>query len=375
MNRPAGAALAWLLASVLFGWGCTAPAPQGGWAGWREEPLQWAEFFQLWHRGGDHLLLTFGPGGTKDTTGIFVLQADTGKGALPPGAVRFGRPLGRVALLSTTHASFISALGMADAVAGCAHTARLRDPLVAARAAKGRIAEIGTAEGLDREKVASLAPDAVIVYPYGTEAASIAQVAVPSIPVAEYLERDPLGRAEWLRAFGLLLGRSAEAEAMVEGIAARYGKALASVPEAGHRPVVFFGSSWRGSWSVPSGKSYMAKLIGDAGGSYLFGEGDAGGNQELTLETVVAEGARAECWGRILELDRPVTAADVAGDDPRILALPAFTGHGCFYANSTESDLFGQASLEPDVILLDLIGLFHPGLRGGRQPVYFKPVQ
>ena len=164
------------------------------------------------------MLLTFGPGGTKDTTGIFVLQADTGKGALPPGAVRFGRPLGRVALLSTTHASFISALGMADAVAGCAHTARLRDPLVAARAAKGRIAEIGTAEGLDREKVASLAPDAVIVYPYGTEAASIAQVAVPSIPVAEYLERDPLGRAEWLRAFGLLLGRSAEAEAMVEAI-------------------------------------------------------------------------------------------------------------------------------------------------------------
>jgi iron complex transport system substrate-binding protein len=373
-------ALAWIstpaLFATLFFAGCGGQnRPTFSWAGWEQQPMQYAHYFQLWKKGNQHVLITFGPGGTADTTGLFVLGDDHSAVACPPGALHLRSTFRRVALLSTTHASFISALGQATDVVGCAHTDRLRDTAVAALARSGRVMEIGSADGVDKEKLLALAPDALFIYPYGTKEKALMLGSIPLIPVAEYIEEHPLGRAEWVRAFGLLLGKEAEADSLFGEIAGRYRTALARVPSDGQAPVVFFGSAWKGAWSVPAGNSYMARLIGDAGGKYLFADRKADGNMDLSLETVLEQGAAARYWGRILDRAAPVTPLDVAAGDARIAALPAFKQQGCFYASSAESDLFGQAGLEPDVLLRDLIGIFRPALASGRVPVYFKPLQ
>ena len=359
---------------ALAGCGVAGPASRP-WGGWVEDPVEYARYFQLWTKGPEHLLLTFGPGGNADTTGIFLIGAEQEDPAVPARAVRLRGPLQRVALLSTTHASFISTLGKAGAVVRCAYTNRLRDTAVAALARAGRVQEIGAADGVDREQVLKLAPDALFSYPYGSPGQGHVLGNVPVVLVSEYLEEHPLGRAEWLRAFGLLFGMEAKADSLFKGIASRYGMALADVPAGDQGPVVFFGSAWKGRWSVPSGNSYMARLIKDAGGSYLFADRQADGNLDLNVETVLDKGASATRWGRILDQAEPVTPQDVAGGDPRILALPVFSQGGCFYASSAESDLFGKAGLEPDVVLRDLIGIFRPELAHGRTPVYFKLLQ
>ncbi len=338
-------------------------------------PLHSAEFFQLWQHDQGRMLLTFGPGGTADTTGVFIVGDPDFGGEVPNKAVVFSHPLDRVALMSTTHASFISALGRADAVVGCAYTDRLRDPVVVAMARAGRLEEIASAEGVDRERILMLAPEALFTYPYGSEGRADLPGKLPLIPVAEYLERHPLGRAEWIRAFGVLLGKEEVADSLYAGMVERYKATVALVPQDAQAPEVFFGSSWKGNWSVPAGNSYMARLITDAGGRYLFAERQAQGNLDIDLETVLQVGTRAANWGRILDQETAVKEADVAGGDGRIMALPAFKQHGCFYANSVASDLFGQAGLEPEVVLRDLIDIFHPGLAHGREPMYFRPVQ
>lgn len=360
-----------LLASVACGHRHAATAMEG----WVAKPVQYAQFFQLWERGADRLLITFGPGGREDTTGLFVVAQDKAAHGLPHGAVPLPHVLQHVALMSTTHASFIAALGCADAVEGCAHTDRLRDPQVAARAQNGMLKEIATADGLDRERILMLDPDALFTYPYGNEAGMGAIGNLPVIPIAEYLEKHPLGRAEWIRAFGMLFGKEGLADSLFANMAARYQAARGRVPEDAPRPSVFFGSSWKGTWSVPAGNSYMAQLVHDAGGSYLFADRTADGNIDLDLETTIKAGSKARFWGRVLDQPHPVTVEDVAGHDGRIADLPAFQEHGAFYANSMASDVFGQAGLEPDLVLLDLIGIFHPELRQGREPVYFRLVQ
>lgn len=377
MRRRAARALSPLAILLLLSAspGCGRRPPPAIGDGWAREPLRFARYFQLWERGAERMLLTFGPGGTADTTGIFVIGGNGPAAVLPRRAVRLAHPLGRVALMSTTHASFIAALGRAGAVAGCAHADRLRDPLVAALAQAGKLEELATADGLDRERVLMLGPDALFTYPYGNEGNLKALGNLPVVPISEYLEKHPLGRAEWVRAFGVLLGRERAADSLFRGIAERYQTALDAVAGEKARPSVFFGSAWKGTWSVPAGNSYMAQLIGDAGGRYLFADRQAVGNIDLDIETALTVGAGARFWGRILDQAPPVTASDVAGDDARILGLPAFQGHGAFCANSSESDVFGQAGLEPDVVLLDLVGIFHPGLAQGRKPVYFRPVQ
>ncbi len=355
--------------------GCGQVEKPSGSNGWRQEPMHYARFFQIWERGSDRMLLTLGSGGTTDTTGIFVLAGDSLGGRPPSGAVFFRKPLHRVALQSTTHASFITMLGCADAVVGCAHTGQLFDEALVEKVRAGEVKEIATADGVDRERILMLAPDALLTYPYGSGGKSLSNGVVPEVPIAEYLEEHPLGRAEWLRAFGVLLGREALADSLFADVVERYENAVASVPVNAVKPLVFFGSSWKGTWSVPAGNSYMARLIGDAGGKYLFADRNATGNINIDLETLLQEGAMADRWGRVLVQDGPVSTADLAGDDARILQLRAFKEHGCFYANSAQSDLFGQAVLEPDVVVRDLIGIFHPALEKGSEPVYYKPVQ
>jgi len=321
------------------------------------------------------LLITFGAGGVADTTGIFQLSTDGSFSAGPLRALRLNVPLTRVALQSTTHASYLSALGAGASVVACAHADALRDPALVALRDQGRITEIATGDGLDREQLAVLRPEALFSYPFGKAASDRAVPGLVTMEVSEYLEPDPLGRAEWVKLFGTLLGKERMADSLFDAIAARYDSVRGMVAPDAQRPAVFFGSSWKGTWSVPSGKSYMAKLIADAGAHYLFADRRSEGNSDIDLETALAVGAKADYWGRIMAQDRSVTAMDVAGEDVRIMALPAFTDHHCFSANSAESDLFGQAGLEPDVVLLDLLGIFHPELAQGQTPVYFKPVQ
>ena len=281
-----------------------------------------ARFFQIWERGSDRMLLTFGPGGNTDTTGVFVQAGDSLGPRSPSGAVSFRKPLQRVALQSTTHASFITMLGCADAVVGCAHTGQLLDEALVEKVRAGEVKEIASADGVDRERILMLAPDALFTYPYGSGDKSLSNGAVPEVPVAEYLEEHPLGRAEWLKAFGVLLGREALSDSLFAGIEERYEKARASVPAKEAKPLVFFGSAWKGTWSVPSGNSYMARLIGDAGGRYLFADRNAMGNIDIDLETVLQEGAIADRWGWILVQAGQVTAAAYAADDAPILQLP-----------------------------------------------------
>jgi iron complex transport system substrate-binding protein len=373
MSRPRRAVLFLLLGLLASCGSGTGPAVPGPWAGWQRLPLEHAHYFQLWARGPQRLLITFGPGGEQDTTGMLGM-GPAGSG-FPAGAVPLQEPVRRTALSSTTQSAFLQVLGLAGTVAGCAHADRLQDPGLLERVATGGIMELADGNGLDRERLTALAPQVLFSDPYTAAAGMPLGRTMPQCVVSEYLEPHPLGRAEWIKAVGAVMGLPQRADSLYRAMAGRYRAAAASVPEGGHRPKVFFGSSWQGVWSVPGGNSYMARLLRDAGADYLFGEGMGQGNRDLDMETVLARGVEAEWWGRILYLARPVAMEDLAGDEDRVLALPVFRAGRGFYANSAESDLFGQAVLEPDVVLLDLIGIFSPELRGQRGPVYFKPVQ
>jgi len=279
-------------------------------------------------------------------------------------------PLSRIAVVSTTHLSYLHALGGLDIVVGAAHLDRLVDPDLMTLV-KDVVPDIGTANGLDRELLVALAPQALLDYPFGQGDATNTLPSVPRIAVTEYLEEDPLGRAEWLRFFGVLLGRERTADSLYKAIAARYAAALHS--EGNAHPRVFFGSSWQGRWYVPPGNSYMAQLIADAGGEYCFSSIKAGENVAMDLEQVLDETARSDHFGAVLANSASTDPTVLAGGDRRIAGMKAVS-QGGFVGNSARSDFFGRALLEPDLVLRDLRCIFHPTDCAGHAWRYFAPI-
>lgn len=341
-------------------------APDGR-AGWSGIPNDHAQYFQLQVRGADRRVLVFGPGGQRDTAGIYRLV-----GRAEGKELAIDSLLKRVAVVSTTHLPFITALGLASTVAGVAHADQVRDTAIVARIKNGAAVEIARAEGLDRERLIALDPQLLFDYPFGRSEQRAA--AFPStVVVTEYLEQHPLGRAEWLRFFGALFGKQHRADSLFDAIAHRYTTARELSSHLGERPEVLFGSHWEKTWYAPPGNSYMATLINDAGGHYWFTDSMAEGNITLGLEHLMRIGGDIDHLGVLLALPGKVDARTMTGGDRRISELDAVRKGG-FVGNSSRDDVFGQALLEPEVVLEDLRCIFHPIACRGHVPRYFRRV-
>lgn len=336
--------------------------------GWYALPNAHARCFRILTRGDERQLVILGPGGPADTLAIYrvISPGDTARSV--NAEVTAVPLLERVAVVSTTHLPFISALGSAASVIGAAHLELVRDTAIRAGIAQGLVQEIANADGLDRERLLVLAPQALFDYPFGR--ANTGTVGGPvRIEVTEYLEQDPLGRAEWIRFFGVLLGEEVKADSIYRAIELRYTTVRDLAGALPDRPKVFFGSAWQGQWHVPPGDSYMAQLITDAGGTYCYTGQQADGNIALDLETVLSQARSARHFGAVLASPGRVSANDLSGGDQRIARLDAVR-RGGFYLDSQRSDVFGMALLEPDQLLLDLRCIFHPKYCGSHRSKY-----
>jgi iron complex transport system substrate-binding protein len=324
---------------------------------WVEIPNTHATHFQIMEKGGDRILFVFGPGGRTDTLEAFHI----GRSALE-----------RIAVGSTTHLPYIGALGKIDVVKGAASIDEIKDNSYRDAIDAGRIKDISTANGLDKELLVSLSPQLILDHPFGkTIADEISGIEV--LHITEYLEEHPLGRAEWIRAFGVLLGEERFADSLFQQIQQRYDSAKGMLPDTIRRPVAFFGSNWQGTWFAPPAGSYMSILIHDAGAAYALADRTASGNITLSLEEVYDQLDRCDHFGMILTHDGEVDALKLVGGERRLVDMPAVQNGG-FHGNSADADLFGGALLEPDVVLLDLMSIFHPKTLTSHQPKYFKPL-
>lgn len=341
---------------------CRSDAPrEGSTSGWVEHENRFARCFQVFGKGEQRRVIIYGSPDRADTLKVLTF----GKGEWPSPE--------RLAVMSTTHLPFIEAIGQGAHVIAASSIQRLSEGYWRRRAEEGSLAELTGANGNDDERMVALRIDAILDYPFGREQVRHGPSEALRIPVTEYLEDHPLGRAEWIRFFGSLLGAEHAADSVFEAIVGRY---LARVRGSGivDRPSVFFGSAWQGAWHVPSGQSYMARLIGDAGGDYLFASTMGPANQSMTLEAVVSSALKADRFGVIMAHGVPVKTIDMTGD-ARLASMPVLRS-GAFYLDSERSDIFGKALLEPDVLLEELGCVFRDtACDGSRHRYVFRPVQ
>ena len=202
---------------------------------------EYAKHFRILAEDDRRWLVVLGPGGLADTLGVHAIGVDSA--SLPV--------LERIVVAGTTYLPYISALGKADAVVGAAHLADVRDAVTRDRYSKGLVADVGTADGLDKELLITLRPQAIFDHPFGKDPNAGNDQRIPVIHFTEYLEDHPLGRAEWIRAFGVLFGEEQRADSLFQAIRDRYIAASKEVPEVEKKPVVFFGSTWQGQWFAP----------------------------------------------------------------------------------------------------------------------------
>jgi iron complex transport system substrate-binding protein len=290
-------------------------------------------------------------------------------------------PLRSIFSASTTHNPMFDALGVVDRVTGVANLDFTANEAILDAAAAGQLIEFATTGAIDVELVIDAGPD-IFMTGGGDDTAYplLRDAGIRVIANAEWLEPTLLGRAEWIKYVALFFDAEALAADVFDDIERSYLDATAAIagiaPE--DRPLVLAGSPFQGVFYAPGGRSFTAQTIADAGGRYIFADNDETPSLAFPdLEPVLDAAAEASFWINAATGYR--TLADIEADEPRLAALPAVQAGQVWNYDLLTSDsggvgFFELGVLRPDLVLRDLIEIFHPGTLTGHAFTFYRQV-
>ncbi|MBT6162954.1 MAG: hypothetical protein HOH92_04580 [Crocinitomicaceae bacterium] len=266
-----------------------------------------------------------------------------------------------IATLSTTHVALLEAWDDSlDHWAGGAFVDYIQSGQAKVCLMKGEAVDYRGTPEWDLEMLVSHPPSALCIYPFGNPINDATWSAtIPIVPILEYLEPHPLGRAEWMKVFGWLVDDVSllQANLAFDEVARRY-ESIRLAAKRQEPLQVFTGSVEQGEWHAPGGESFIASLLEDAGLSYVFQDRLGRENVRIPLEEMIEIGRKADAWGLVLHHSgSELTISELLQkDDRNRLVLP--DSRRVFVANTSQCDYFGWWVARPDVMLENLTCLF-----------------
>lgn len=282
-------------------------------------------------------------------------------------------PIRSVICMTSLQLSNFIKLEELDAVVGITSTRHLFNKKINDRLKDGSIHKIGIEGNFDNEVIMSVNPDLILISPFkrgGYDA--LKEVGIPLMPHLGYKEMTPLGQAEWIKFVGLLLGREDKANEQFAAIKKRYNELKELTGRVTKRPVVFSGELRGGNWYAVGGRSFLAQLFKDAGADYFLKDDEQSGGVTLDFETVYSQAAGADYWRIVNSYQGEFSYNTLKEEDARYVDFKAYKEKGVIYCNMREKPFYESMPTEPEVVLADLIQIFHPQLLSGHQPGYYE---
>ncbi|MFC5045973.1 ABC transporter substrate-binding protein [Aquimarina hainanensis] len=294
-----------------------------------------------------------------------------------PNAIFIPVPVERLIATSTTDIPKIEALSSEDKIVGFPHTDYISSPKTRMRIEEKKISDIGNESAINTELAMELSPDLIIGFSAtgDTKAYDLLEtLGIPVIYNGSWMEQHPLGRSEWIKFIAAFLDKENEASLIFENIKKEYLLAKKKAAQATNSPSVLYGSMYKDIWYAPGGNSYKAQLLKDANTTYIWADDSTSGSLQLSFETALEKGMNADIW--VGPLHAP-TLTDLSHKNDKYTLFHAFKNESVYSSSlikgKTGGTIFYElGSLQPDLILKDLIKIAHPQLLENYELTFFK---
>ena len=317
------------------------------------------------------------------------------------GATVIRTPLSRSMIFSTVHCAMLMDFGKQDCIAGVADLKYIKIPWIQQQVQQGKISDVGDGLSPVIEKIIDQRPDALFLSPFENSGGygKLEDIDIPIVECAEYMESTPLGRAEWLRFYGLLFGCEEKADSLFDVIDQNYNslkslftvdslrftddytdrsEGLASkstvnrkLPTVNRKKVLL--DKITGSvWYVPGGKSTIGQMIQDAGGNYPWAADEHSGSVSLPFENVLEKAGEADVWLFRYSSDHAITYDELQSEHHGYSQFKAFRHQQVYGCNVELSPFYEETPFRPDWLLNDFIRILHPEIEGLAPLRYYK---
>jgi len=297
-------------------------------------------------------------------------------------AVLLDTPVRKVICISTNHTASLIRLNLLDSISGVANVDLIYDTQILSKVRDRKIADIGRND-LNYERIVELNPAFVFTsgdWDGGDKLKmKLKTLQVKSVSNLDYMEQEPLARAEWIKFTAAFFDREVEADSIFNEIERNYLSLNEKTKSVAGKPTVFSNLPFKEIWYMPCGENYIAKLITDAGGSFLWNDAKAtnGLNLNLDYEAVYAKAADADIW---LCNSFAHSLSEIKAADKKNTFFKAYKTGSIFNNDKRNTpkggfDFWETGPLNPDKVLADLIYIFHPELLPKHELYYYRKLK
>lgn len=355
---------------------CTQTRPEAGKLVFVEDsinPVKYAKYFQLGKIGDYKAVRILSPWDSLQIISTIVLHpAGQESPKMNDAYTHIETPVNCIATTSGTLVSFLEKLDALQSLRGISDASYIVNSVVAEAYRNKQVENIGSMQRINHEKLLLLKPDITFISLFqNIDVKKVTEVSKICF-LADYLEKSPLARAEWIRCIGAFYQKDAMADSIFQTIEADYLRLKEMVRISPHRPTVFDGMFFQGSWYVSGGQSYIAQFYKDAGVNYIWKNDSSTASFPLSFEQIYLACADADFWRITVNNPKDYSMAEMLADDERYSLFKAFRQKKILYCDTRKLPYFEKGIIEPHIILADLIHGFHPGILRHYQPVYYK---
>ena len=292
---------------------------------------------------------------------------------LPEGTI-VRTPLSRAIVYTAVHCEVIDQLDAVSCIAGVCDLQYIKTPSVVEGCRNGSIMNAGASLNPDLEHIIDLHPDGILLCPFENSGGfgRIEKLKVPIIECADYMETSALGSAEWIRFYGLLFHQSSKADSIFAEVERNYNELKALASNQPQKPTLFCELKSGSAWYVSGGKSTTGKLYNDAGANYVFADYPQSGGVPLSFETVFEKAQNADFWLIKYHQQTDKTLSSLQEDYAPYAQFKAFKEKNLYGCNSAYKSYYEDFPFHPDLVLKDLIKIFHPNLLTEYELKYFS---
>lgn len=289
-------------------------------------------------------------------------------------------PLESNLVFTAPHCQLLTELGCQNAITGVCDKDYINIPDIKSRAqADAKVAhpimDCGSSMQPDIERIIALHPEALLISPFENNGGygKLDKLRIPIIETADYMETSPLGRAEWIKLYGLLLS-SSKADSLFSAIEKEY---LQLKAEAAKLPLglsILTERKTGNVWYVPGGKSTMGILLRDAHAKYIFADDQHSGSLSMSPEQIITKGNQIDAWALKYFGGNALTKNELLAEYQGYQALKAFQTGTVYETDTSCEPYFELTSFHPEILLREFIILSHPeaGDKFGKLRFYKK---
>jgi iron complex transport system substrate-binding protein len=290
-------------------------------------------------------------------------------------------PIQKMVVTSTTHIPMIELLNEETSIIGFPYSKYISSEKTRQLIDQGKITEIGKENSLNTEILLDLQPEIVVGYSVSSADKSLTTIKKAGINViynGDWLEETPLGRAEWIKFFGVLFNKEKQADSIFKVIETNYLEAKNIALKATKKTSILSGAIMsKDIWNLPAGESFVAQFLKDANLNYLWKDSEGKGSLSLSFESVFEKGKDADFWvapGYFSSKEQLLKSNQIYAE------FDAFKNDN-IYTPSTKKGKTGGviyyelAPTRPDLVLKDIIKITNPGLLPNYTMTFFEKMK